>query len=418
MSLKILNTSKNLLAEIINYIVIISLLIMLWTTRGMESSIPTLILLITVPLLLYVVRVRVNKLPVFLLCHIAIPAAGVFVFAHTSEGRVILAVISLIFTVISIVIRFKTSEPGETPAHPFFAGVIYAFSLIVMKYMEDDRSNLIPWFVLLYAALYLIFMYLQHFLWFDFINRKTITNMPTGTTFKAGSPYVIGVSAFYFVAALLCLNKTLIQRLADGIYNLFVRFIKWLTSLIPAAEVVEEVEETPYESVDMTEVLEKLPSSSSGPSKLAEALEKVVIYMAIIIATAVVIYLIFALILKIVRSFKARDNGPEVEENENYEEIRERIKRTETKKQKEKRPALGSPRERIRRLYIKLVRKNEKLSENPEFFTAREFAELFPDDVREHALSFAKIYEKARYSEGACTASDVSEAKKELSYLM
>lgn len=411
MKYRFLSLSKDLISMVMNYVVNLSILMAMAGAMSVEFTPLTLASLFLIPVIYYIVRKYVNNIALFTLIHIVTAAATIFSLKSDVKAAVIVGIIVVIFSVFSFVMRTKASEPGEKAYHPLAAALIMFTAILVLNYVGNETyGKVIPKFVLIYTTLYFCLLYIKRFIWFDFINRKVITHMPTKNLVKASAPYVAGLSVSYLIVGLVSLNEELIQSLSDWLKNLFNRFMIWLLSHAPeAAEEVKEVEEMPAQSNVMEEFGEL--SETSEPSWLLLLIEKILVYVTVVAAVLGLLFLIGFAIVKIIKHFKGIDKSASTELTEDYVEEREKV--SEKVKVKKERPHIFKrPDESIRALFIKIAEKNKDITDRPEIFTARNFAEQFPDEKKENALGFAYIYEKARYSPDSCTKEDLKQARE------
>lgn len=417
MKYRILSAVKDGLSLLMNYAVNLSLLITMAGALEVEVALWKITIIFLIQVFLYFVRRFVNNIAFFTIIHLA----TVMVFCKLLKGDVKETVLLILFlvayTVYSFVIRLRRSEPGENEYNPAGAAVILVLSMIILSYVTCERYlKVVPFLTLCYITLYFPVMYIKRFVWFDFMSRKTITHMPTGNLVRATAPYVAGMSVFYAITALICLNDAFVSKVAAAVKDALKSFLKWILSFIPQAEeegeVVSNVAQNPAESFPLDELTE-----NAEPSKFLQILEKLLIYVTVAAVIAFIVLLIYKLISYIIGSFHGVDKAPATVLTKDYVEEREELKVTKGKK-KEKRSLFATPADKIRNLYIKVVEKNKKDSLNPNLVTAREFMGLFEGDKKDAALSFVRLYEKARYSAFECNKNDVKTAREKAEILL
>ncbi len=412
MKYRFLDPVKDLISVILNYLVTASVWVMLLGIIKIPVNIYKLLLGLLIGVCLYIIRTYINRLIFYLTAHLITGVLFITLLKGTVYETAVNTIVILFMVTVSFLKRVKTSDSSEKPIHPGGASGIMLVCFIVLNYLkETEVLKLMPKFTLLFAALYLVYIYLRQYLWFDFMNRKVITKMPTRDLVKADAPYVGLLTVFYIITCLLCLDEALIQRLSDWIHEKIKAFMIWLLSLIPKGEVTAPMQENnimlqnPMEGLGIIEEVKE-------PSILAKILEKVVIYVAIIIAVAGVISILVFIVYTIIKRFKGVDNEKLPDAELDYTEEKEKLDRRNKEKGRAKRGLITTPSEKIRRLYFEIVRHKNKTCEKPEKVTAREFMMLLNAEDEESAFSFAKIYEKARYSPLEISKEDVKTAKR------
>jgi len=411
MKYRFLSLIKDFLSMVMNYVMIMCLYYGMAGACNVNLSPAISVGFIIVPAFYYLVRKYINNIVLFTFLHLFTALGLIWIFKAGVRETVVLIFLVMFLTVSSFVCRLNREEPGEKIFHPIASLFMAIAPMILLSYVhKEEYLRLIPRFSLVYITLYILHLYITKFIWFDFINRKIITNMPTKNILKAGAPYVCGLAGFYALVTVICVNESLVNRLSQYIKSKFLAFLKWLFMLMQSEgeeEIAEEItENTPPDLLDMTGVFEE----PAEPSAFWQLLEKIFMYVAIVVAVTAVVYVIGLIIYSIVKRFKGIDTSESVELTEDYVEEREKVS-TGTKEKASRKHLFKTPSEKVRALYVKIVLKNSALTSVPEKLTAREFAGLFEEDKKESALSFAHIYEKARYSPKMVTKQDALDAK-------
>lgn len=414
-----LNLLHDFVAAVLNYLVVVSAWIGVNALAGVQNNIWMILLFLLIPVFFYFVRAKVLGFIPFTLLHIAVPVLGIMLLQREMTERVIVGIVLILLAVISYRISMKNEDGknAEPVLNPLLAGIVMFLSIMAVSYSEAESASVIPKLALLFIVLYLPYEYFERLEWFDFINSKTIKNVPTDDVLKNGGTIVLGFAAFYGIIASVCLNEKLINR-----FSLFIRktirdFMAFITSR--TGEVESEDIIGGSQVIGSENNLQGLMQDNYEPSKFALFFEKAAIYLMTAIIVAAVIFVIVTSIALLVRRFKNRKRGvKKIKTTEHYEEIRESVERKKKSAKSIYTEEDGPYAERIRKLYKKLVRRNSELSERPEKLTAREFAALFESDKAEKAARFVEIYEKARYSQNECTKSDYAEAKRFVSSVL
>nr|MCR4934683.1 hypothetical protein [Lachnospiraceae bacterium] len=301
--------------------------------------------------------------------------------------------------------------PGERPISPIAAGVFLVLQMFLLNYLGvkeklPELFRLGVEFTFIYFPIY----YLNRFKLSDFYNKKIVEDVPTKKILETGAPYVGVIMAVYAVVSLLCINENLVNTaknfLKKVIGNILYYLIRFIMLFSGKEEAVTEVtEQMPQENP-----LLMLMEEGKGPSKIALIIEQVIMYAVFALFVGFVLFSLFRFIVEIIRRFKGIDKRKYVDFSTDYKEEREIIKREKKKTFRHER--LTGYSGKIRKLYIKLLEKSKVEKADLKTLTVRDFSYLYEEEKREDALNFAIIYEKARYSNKACTKEDVVLAKR------
>lgn len=416
MKYQILSLLKDIFALVMNYIVSICIWFGLSKVVGAQTDGILAVAIILVPIVFYVIRRYVEKLVLFVLTHLSVVVPIIWFFKGGIRETILLVALLAAFTISSIVVRANGSAPGENTFHPVSVGGIMVALVMLLNHFECfEAITVIARLGVLYATLYFGNLYIKRFIWFDYVNRNVITHMPTKNLLKASAPLIGVVASFYAVFSVICLNDNLISSISEFLRTKFRAFVSWLLSFATVGKEDTEIPEMVSNSFD-SNPFEEL-TQYQEPSRLLQIIEKITIYLAVVLIGAGTIYLLGKAIIFFIRYFSGTDKSDSLELTEEYVEEREKIIPKKKKEKTQIRFRL-QPSDKIRNLYIKLVKKNDQLSLTPEKVTAREFSKLFSDEDRDSAFEFALIYERARYSPDACTTEDYKLAKNILSKLI
>lgn len=411
MKYRFLDTIKDSIAICANLAVVITLLYVALGTTGVAPSALKTCTLVLFCFLLYVQRVYIDKLPLFLLCHIVTYVLAFLACKGSVKETVIYALVFFIIFTVSFAQRIGSETPGRDIVNPFLAGGIMLGAFILLEYLHhDDIIKLLPKYEVCYGALFLINYYMQNFLWNDSMNRKFMANVPTGRLFKTGAPYAFGIGAFYALLSGLMVNFEKIQRIAEWIKNLIRNFLIWIFSKIPKDLGEYEGDNSAKETISPESLIDMDPTVGETPV-IWIILQKIFEYItAIIVITGVIVLLVYA-VVTIIKRFHGADKRKTFVETD-YVEEKEKISRnTERASEGIKLPFFRKPSEKIRRLYVAIALRNKEIIERPGYVTPRDMAECFPDEKKPAAYKFMMLYEKARFSPREVTSQDAKEAK-------
>lgn len=412
MKFRFLNVTSDLLAETMNYLV----LLCFWAVGNAVANIPDrpwlMAMVLLVPYALYFVRAKVDGFFLFTIIHVIIPVVGIKLCPDLYH-KIVIGIILIAISTISYVVSMKCEGQGAPCFHPVFAGGVMFGAIMLVGMVDEERLIYIPKLALLFAGLYLPYFYIERFTWFDYINSKTMKNIPTADSFRIGAPIVGGLSLFYTIAAFVGLNETLIKKMSDGIRVIIKKLM-----ILFFSNAFEGQSGSVVVTPDVT-AEEEMIFDVGETSPLALFFEKLAIYLVMVVAVLVILAGLFVLITSLIDKLKGRKRVRRVKVMEDSVETRESLERNTKVNPIEALIQEGSYANRIRKMYRKIVRKNSQLTDKPELFTVRGFSELFKDkNAREEAERFAVMYEKARYSADEVTKEDYLCARRSTSFLM
>lgn len=416
MKYRFLSIIKDFVSLVLDYIFVFAVWVSLMWAFGARPKFILPVGMFLLPCILYFVRKYVRKLYVYLPLHL-LTAVCAFLFFRTVAGAdgkyvaelLVTVLVIIYFTVSSFLIRVRKSEPEKEPVSPVAVVIILAICIFALNYTGNtDIIRCVYICAIIFGVLYFAYIYLNRFIWFDFMNRKIITDMPTEKVLKAGVPYIAGFSIFYVFAAILWMNEGLLGRISDMLKRLGSCIVRFLFSLFTTKETGIIYAEPVPENLEVP-VFQEMPEAGVRPF-IVELIQKILVYLAVILAVSALIVLLVAIITGLVRHFRGVDDRISTELTTGYVEEHEKIERRQLSAKRERKLFL-SPAERIRKLYVIIAGRNPFGDIGLKRLTVREFAEYYPDDKKDAALEFAGIYEKARYSPHNCTGEDFHRAK-------
>lgn len=416
MKYRFLSVINDSIIMICNYLIIVPAWMVVYACFGFDFPVHKPVLLFVIPVICYLYRRFIDKLWLFLLLHIIVPVAF---FAITAGAPIIeytdFAIVICI-TIYSFALRLKREEPGEILCSPIFAAALFIVVSIVIWHIEAEEL-FFPLTVIAvsYAALAMLQKYIDSFIWFDFMNKKTVKDIPTGGILKASAPYVTGLFLMYAAASLILLNEKLMNSIYLFAKEALIKFLRFLFSLIHYEE-TKEVTEVYSEAQNLTPDFSML-AEPKEESLLWTYIKKFLFYLAIFVFVFAIGYAVFYGIRALIEHFKGKDRGKKDEINADFTEEREKI-RVKGKEKTSGFSLVKKPFEKIRRLYFKLAKTDMVEIADYRKITIRDFAEAYPKEKSEAAFGFACLYEKARYSPMECTKKDYELAKEYASVLM
>jgi len=357
-----------------------------------------------------VVRKYVKHIAVFTLIHLLILFLYAWLVKEGTFDKVTDIVVLSILSLHSFVIRINRSEPGERPFNPIAAGGVLFLEIFLLNYL-GYKENIPEIFkiAIMFASLYFPIYYIRRFKLSDFYNKKIVEDVPTRKILTTGAPYVGILAVTYTVISLICINENLVnsakiflKKVVGKILYYIIRFIMLFGGKEgEAPKDITQMEPAENPLLNLEEIKE--------PSKILVIIEQIIMYAVLALFVGAVIFGIARFVIGLVRRFKGIDKRKLVDFSKDYKEERELIEKKKKKIFKSERLVGYSG--KIRKMYIKLLEKSLVDKENYKNLTARDFCGLYEEDKKEDALSFAKIYEKARYSNNTCTKADAIMAK-------
>ncbi len=411
MNSRVLKITMGAISAVADFLVTVSVLLCAFSIIGTGVPIKTLLTFALIFVCFYLTRRFAKSIILFAFLHMTVPFFAFLMLDGSISERAVYAVLMFALLIYSFSLRLKTKDATDRFINPAAAGIIMATGAILAAYKGNETyTRIIYTLALALGMLYFLHLYLARFAYYDYVNRKVIVNLPSRGIIKTGAPYVGLMALFYFVSAFLCLNREFIESIGLALKNAIKSFLVWLVSLFPEATEETTFEEKAQTFVNTQDALPEL-TASEEPSMLAEILERIFTYIAVIVAFAAIVALIGMGVLTIVKKFSEAKAEKTVDLTDDYVEEREKV--DAPIKQKAKRNLVfSSYADRIRAIYAKIARENSDLASNPELITVREFANLFTEDRKEAMLGFSGVYEKARYSPQKCTKEDLKKARE------
>lgn len=410
---------KDFLTVQMDYWVLFSGALTLLILQGDRPEIVRWGLLSLYPFLLYLIRRADSNFFAFTGSHLVLAACLLLLPAETVLVRGLFDGYVLGYTAYSFYLRMNTKSWQDQAIPPMVAVGILAVMLIILY--TQEKSSMEAGYILLgvvYLCIYFLYNYIVQYLHFVRVNESSAGYIPVKKMFFSGLRMILPYSITCGILLLLLGNTSLITTVA-GVVK---RALAWILSLLLRGAGSDEGY-TPEESVAAVE--QEMPSGEAFPVGesfwLWEVLEKVGMLLVAVLA----VWMAVKVLREIIRFLKkvfARSMGGRRKLSEELVDKREKCEvEREIRSKNKKRPLFVlSNREKIRKIYkkkIEAAKKREavrpKLSEEglmekelQEKGTARECLGVL------QAMPLAEVYEKARYSELACTGEDVKEARK------
>lgn len=354
-------------------------------------------------------RERVKNLALFILLHIGLAAVFFFLPVQTIVERILCAACGVGYLIESMVQRFRQEGEGASGFSPLVSVGVCVAAILFQHY--QGRADWDFYYALTLVsvfAMYLISRYIRQYLGFLVVNKSSVGYMPAAEMFRSGMGLVVPYTLFGAIVLLLLTSFDWLESLWNGIKNGLIALIRFLVSLFPREQSVEE------EVIVAT----SQPAAENDFSGLLEPSEtfwlwQVLEYVAVAALACAAVYVAIRAIVKAVRYIRERfgegyGRRSRIGTGEEQTDVREKCGSEKTVSQDTARRSLFdflTPAQRIRRLYKKKILSSAyELTEGGKensialsLLTARECGEklMLPD--------MAKIYEQTRYSDQEVT---------------
>ena len=351
---------------------------------GVQMPQPSLfcqLCLILLPFLYWAIRENAKSFLVFIGGHAVIAVSAVLLLGQNGMQRLVFGIFTAAYTVSSLKIRLTghETEDGhenmngkgmeERRLGPVISGIMTVAAYLVCVYVGDEIGCRRIWnTALIFAFLFFVDVYLMNVDRFVQVNRSSNSHIPIRGMLVRGGSLTLG---FGTVATLVLaagadneLTRSVtefVKTIVFGIIRGVAGVIRFLLSLLESegGEIAEE----------------SAPAMMGGPMSAAEVTEAPlwleimvrIVEAALVAATAAVIcYLAYKFVSELIRRFYLKREHAD-EKNGQIVEIRESLKKERDKKAQEKTLSYFSrtPEERIRKSFVKTVRKTEKFR-NPD----------------------------------------------------
>ncbi len=363
---------------------------------------------------LWVIRDLAKKLWLFLLT-LLLPVSAGLILPIGIWPKVIL-IVCLAFLVIRTLIHRLTRQP-DTMAEPQTGNLIAAVALLLIDYLLAAWQSLDALQVWLF---YLAIAYLL--LW---LTRRHTISLQKRLAFFEDQPTqpvaaIRRTNTILFIAFLALLTIILtvspmlgLQQAIPWLGQLLLAglaaALKALFSLFRQDETSESTETEPSQTQDAGGGM--LPDQNS-PEWLAMIWQVLTYVLYLAVAVTLLLLLAYALYSIYRKFYEMQPGGKDLRSSimpEIGEQIRERVRsgRTRLASRFSRLPDL-----RIRRLYRQLVQVLSRKGIQTGNLSPLALARAADRGEDESFLAFIALYEKARYSSDACTASDVQQSKE------
>lgn len=409
----------------VNYMPILGLAFAILTITGEGNSARIACVCLSLfPFLAYVLRIRFQKMTPFFITQgllTAVAVAGMLCVKGGIGFYLVYGVITLGHLALSIRARFFNREYKDNLMHPTVAiGILTGASFLQSYFMKDSDMSPILIVVVCYLSVYFLHLYLYNYLKFISVNEKSAGHIPKQKLFASGGY----LAAAFAVISAICLglftNQTLGERIGQIIKQGLLMLLRGFFSLFNHAA-VEEVPQPIEQEVVQNNMMEMLPEAKT-PGPLADIINTIFEYMVNVLLIVIVIVTIMSIVKLIIIVFRRRRGQEAFTTQKDCMEIKEKLKRDkESNSLHSVFSSLGAT-AKVRKAYKKTVWGQRTVFGEDvargvlNTATARECCYTITNE--EAAGTMAGLYEKARYSNEECNATDVKVAKKQMMHML
>lgn len=375
-------------------------------------------------LAMYFIRVRAKNFLVFALLHglclgVVLALGQVLTPGGSSTNKIFFIMVAIGYMGYSLYLRLTTEDFEDHCMNMPFAVGFVAVSMFMQHYRNNTEWDYYYKLVLIIViGFFFLHYYLKEYLNFLIVNSSSTGILPEKEIFGSG----LRLSILYTVIGVVILfatsQLTWLKDLLAALKKLTVSIIRYISSLFPKTHKISEAitNETGNGGAMA------LPIEQGEPAMIWY-----VIFGILLVAFVIVIFVAVFMAIRRFIAFVAQRMKKGVAEHSEVSvtgavDVREKceIQKSSTRKSKPLELfGFMDAKEKIRRIYKKKAaaykpsplmandpaRKNYSPEKLP-FYTVREM------EFQMDAGAFAEIYEKARYSNEACTPQDVKLMKE------
>lgn len=382
---------------VLNFLVTLALLLALFTHLPADQpGVFRILLLLLVPLLDWALRIWIGNFFLFIALTILLGGAIVILIAAGPVQQVIFGLTAMIYAIRSFSVRIGKQEENEGLLGPAFSLAVTGGGFFISAYRGADRVCYhIVNIALLFVFLYFIYRYLSRFTGYIHTNQSSAAHVPVKEMFGKG----ISMILVYGLFAVLILGVFAGNGLTQGVTEVLRKAVFWLLQKIfwlLSLLFTDSVEEETIQSGASVQIAEILGEAKEAPAWI-QYLETILVNAVLAAVVAFLCFMAYRGVMAALRNFRRKKKGV-IAEYQDEEIKRERLKKGDGADRKEK--ALSffarTPEEKIRKSYIKAVR---KLFRNPQknSETVRELEERVSIEEPQEFIRLGRLYEKARY---------------------
>lgn len=411
-----LKTIVDLLELCLNFLVVLTMETALDAVAGRtRAPLWALCLPFVLPVAFYGARRWAQKLPLFLLLH-GLALAGLFGAAGRMPvpllWQISWMVLGVFYVIHSIKVRIVRQEDSEGECPPMMAAFVAVGMFLLCGRAESQTGcGRILWLTFAWILGNLFKNYLENFIAYVEMNRRSAGAMPERSIFQTGLLLVAGYSGFSVALLVLCARTPLVGWLSGAVKRFGLWFLRLLISFLPETGETGSGQ-TAAESIQPERFGQMLPEASAPPIWWV-ILEKIITTGFVLLMLLGAVYLVFVLIRFLIVRFYSRDTKISLQK-EGYTEEQERLEGFGRMRRKRLPVIGGTPAQRVRRSFQRAVQTALTEEQDGQFSpkTARELGQMAGIDAAAQWTALVQLYEQARYDKAAVSAEDARAAVK------
>ena len=223
MKRKWIETGKDLLVIFNNHIMLIAFCFtMIGLFKYSNHMLWLWSVLLIVPVVFYAIRIKVKNFFLFFVLHVLFSAF--FIAVPISIWIKILCLFVCVFYLIwSVRIRFESKDQGEIAFGPLLMMGTLAFLLIIeTAFCHRGLEKVYIALAILFMAGYGIYIFLEHYLKFIYLNESSAANIPETQIFKNGLSQSLLCIGGMVTFLILTANVDILSRVASWIGDMLL----------------------------------------------------------------------------------------------------------------------------------------------------------------------------------------------------
>ncbi len=397
--------------------------IILLIASGDDTYIWQSLTLLAASIFSYIIRKYTKHIWSFLLLHIALLSAFLFI-----TGNQLLQIVYGVYVITIAITEFVLSIKGRVQNTSLAFAVIFIGMYILCQYAYPREKILMQfffYFALLFGLLYILNMYFVNFYYY-LKKHEEKSNIPI-KQIRSGNSFYLGVFLFITAIVMMLFARIPVQVAGRYVWKYLRQFLRWFFALISREPNAEDI--TPPQEEEEEMIPDNYDIEPSEPSQLWLIISKILVYLG---AAIIVILLIALVIYGLYRIYQLYHSKKILVEGEEKREAVPLFLKTKLDMMNGTNTLrrgiltwLGRTNsDKIRKQYTKAVQRHAQLDKNLKYKTPSELSEYAVGKVdsrikdtenqtgsgKEEALT--NIYEKARYGNEECTKEELQSVKE------
>ena len=201
-----LEITKNLLAEILNYLMVFAVgVVVLTDFAKVSGNMAGLCAVAILPLLFYGIREKCRHFFLFLFLHILPCMFVLFIYEGRGFQKIWLFLTAILLAAVSFGKKMQGGEAEmEAVFPPVFGAVIWVLYLIDQRQGNGACADLLLRIAAGFMTGYFLHYFLRQFLYYMDINNRTTENIPVNHVFRSSAMLAGGFALMAGIVMLLC----------------------------------------------------------------------------------------------------------------------------------------------------------------------------------------------------------------------